>query len=548
MRAPTSRSLPRTRSTNRAVKASIVGMAMVALVSATPDSPFNARLPHGMQPFGPIRWIGDLVGLNRLGDLGLMIAGLVATSVAAIGFVLLLREAWNGRIAMRTVVILAVVYHLVVLMLPLLFSRDVYSYAYYGRIFSTYGGNPYTMTPKDFPLNSLWRYTWPGWRGTPSVYGPLFTWISAFLTSTTKSIPSLITAFQVTAAAASLGTMAILARLVGKVRPERAVFAVAIIGLNPIVVFHVVGGGHNDMLVAFFVAAAVALLFARREMMSAIALGLAMGVKATAIVPMLLLVVAIVASAPPERRRRVLFTYGGVVAVVWVALALPFLSTQNPTLGLLEVSKHDSWMAPGQLIVRLSSGIGGLIGGDAFREPFAMVARLSLFAMSTTGVVLIARRVWSDPAARTPTALAAAWGWALLIVVLPSPVLFTWYLMWILPLAWVLPRIARRGIVILSAFFIATQLVTEAARLPDVLRSVKLPFGHPIAIAVCIWVGIDFVRRIRRGIPLDAETIEPSLGDAFEAGPIEFEPELEFPSRVPEPLGARVPMAALRLR
>jgi hypothetical protein len=71
--------------------------------------------------------------------------------------------------------------------------------------------------------------------------------------------------------------------------------------------------------------------------------------------------------------------------------------------------------------------------------------------------------------------------------------------------------------VILSAFFVVTQLVTETSRLPAFLRTVKLPFGHPIAIAVCVWVGIDLIRRLRRGTPLDAETDEPAFGDAFEA-------------------------------
>ena len=90
--------------------------------------------------------------------------------------------------------------------------------------------------------------------------------------------------------------MVIVARLVQRVRPERAIFAVAVIGLNPIVVFHVVGGGHNDMLVALFVAAAVSFLFARRELATAICLGLGMSVKASAIVPLILLVVAIAAT------------------------------------------------------------------------------------------------------------------------------------------------------------------------------------------------------------------------------------------------------------
>jgi len=58
----------------------------------------------------------------------------------------------------------SIAFHAIVLMLPLLFSRDVYSYAFYGRIVTTYRANPYGATPSDFPLNSLFPLTWPGWR------------------------------------------------------------------------------------------------------------------------------------------------------------------------------------------------------------------------------------------------------------------------------------------------------------------------------------------------------------------------------------------------
>jgi len=64
------------------------------------------------------------------------------------------------------------------------------------------------------------------------------------------------------------------------------------LGLNPITVYQVVGGGHNDMLVAFFVAAAVSMLFAKRELAAAVYLALGMSVKASAIVPLILLIVS----------------------------------------------------------------------------------------------------------------------------------------------------------------------------------------------------------------------------------------------------------------
>src|SRR5437762_2438349 len=271
LQVPTRRPYSLAPKAMRAVAGSIGGMFFLALVCATPNSPFYPLLPIGMVAANPLRWISGVIGLGHLGTTPLMIVGLLATVSAAGGFVLLAR-------------------------------------------------------------------------------------------------------------CASLGTVAVVGRLVQKVRPERAAFAIAMIGCNPIVVYHVVGGGHNDILVAFFVACAVSFLFARRELLAAISLALGMSVKASAVVPLVLVVVAIVANAPPERRRRVLAMYGAVIAGVWLALALPFLQWTNPTLGLMEVSGHDSWMAPGELIVRVGSGLGGLVG-DSFREPAATAARLLLFSL-----------------------------------------------------------------------------------------------------------------------------------------------------------------------
>lgn len=533
-------------------------MLLVAIVSATPRSPFFALLPRDYEPTGPFRWLADLLGLQYLNDPALMFVGLLATVSAAVTFILVLREAWNGRLSMRTVMTLAIVYQVVVVMLPLLFSRDVYSYAYYGRIVSTYGDNPYTSTPQDYPLNSLWQLTWPGWRGTPSVYGPLFTWISAVITDSAKSLTSLINGFQLLAAAAAIGTLVIVRRLVQQVKPDRALFAVAVIGLNPVVVFHVVGGGHNDILVAFFVAAATALLFARRELLSAVMLGLGMSVKASAAVPLLLMLVAVGARAAPERRARVVAKYSLVSVGIWLVLAFPFLQSANPTLGLLEVAGHDSGKAPGQLIVSLVSWIGGTLGAP-FDTTSGIAAKVILLGLAIAAVWLIARRIWLEPNSRTPLAQVSAWGGSLLLVLLLSPVLGAWYLAWILPLAWAMPRAGRRALVMLSASFVVTELMTESSRLPEFLANVRFPFGHPVAVAVAVWVAIEFIRRMKAKIPFDAESPWPVFGDRFEAGGLGVrgrarerdaaqrpEPGLA-PERAPG-VGALSPLSALRKR
>ena len=150
----------------------------------------------------------------------------------------------------------------------------------------------------------MFDLTWPGWRSTPSVYGPLFTWFSIALTAIVKSVPWVTNAFQFAAAAAVLGTMAIVVKTVRRIRPDRAVFAAVLVAVNPIVVLHVTGGGHNDAFVALFVAAAAWYVFQRRELAAAICLGLAMSIKASAIVPLVILLVAVIAMTPREKRLR----------------------------------------------------------------------------------------------------------------------------------------------------------------------------------------------------------------------------------------------------
>ena len=542
MQAASARPLPLSTSSRRAIWVFAIGMVCVGLVAATPGSPYPAVLPQGQEPGGPFRWVSDLLFLRHLGQYGLVFLGTAALITAAAGFLMILREALQGRLQMRTAVLLAIAANLAVLTLPLLFSRDVYSYAFYGRIFNAYGASPYAATPADFHLNSMFDLTWPGWRSTPSVYGPLFTWFSIALTAIVKSVPWVTNAFQFAAAAAVLGTMAIVIKTVRRIRPDRAVFAAVLVAVNPIVVLHVTGGGHNDAFVALFVAAAAWYVFQRRELAAAICLGLAMSIKASAIVPLVILLVAVIAMTPREKRLRTLGVFGGSVAAVWIVLAIPFLDGHNWALGVTQVAGNDSWMSAGQAVVRAFSGLGGLIGGEIAREPAQAVARVVLLAVAGIAVIAIARRTWRDPSARTPEALVAAFGWAFLAILLTSPVLYTWYLVWVLPLAWALPRVPRRALILLSMALLASQLVTESAQIPAALQQVNLAYGHPVTILIAIWVGRDFIRRMRRGVPLHAETLEPVLGDRFELEPPAVAPP---PVRVP---GGPQPVASMRRR
>ena len=168
----------------------------------------------------------------------------------------------------------------------MLFSRDVYSYAYYGRIAGVYGQNPYVATPADFPNDPLAALVGPKWIDTPAVYGPLFTGVTSLLARWIDTVEGLVATFRLLAIAASLGTVALIAATTRRVWPARAAFAAAAFGLNPVVLFQSAASGHNDLWVALAIAAAFWLLLSGRELPAIAVLTLGTLVKATAGLPL----------------------------------------------------------------------------------------------------------------------------------------------------------------------------------------------------------------------------------------------------------------------
>ncbi|MBA3691080.1 MAG: DUF2029 domain-containing protein, partial [Actinobacteria bacterium] len=312
---------PQTRTATPALVGSAASVLLLALVASIPRSPFLPELPQGVKPSGPLVWLADALALDSLHGNALVALGVVAAALGAAALLLLLREAARGRISLRAVVLLSVAAHVVVVLLPVMFSRDVYSYIAYGRIGGLYHANPYVQTPVDFPADPILSLVGHRWVDTPAVYGPLFTGVSALLTRSVRSIPALVTTFRLIAAATSLATVALIGWTARRERPERAAFAVAAFGLNPVILFQSVGGGHNDLLLALAVAAAFALALQDRALLAVAVLALSTLVKASAALPLLLLVVWVVARRPEGTRLRAGLIHGGLAALIGFVVA-----------------------------------------------------------------------------------------------------------------------------------------------------------------------------------------------------------------------------------
>ena len=492
------------RSATRAVAFSIVGVVAFATFAAAPGSPFQPVLPLGFKAGGPFVRLGRLLTLDRLSGNLQVVTGVFVIVVAVVSFLFLLWEAWRGNVSLRAGLLLVVGFHAVVLLLPLLFSRDVYSYAFYGRIVGVYHGNPYVQTPLVYAKDPMWNLLGPKWVDTPAVYGPLFTSVAGVIARLVQSPIGQVNAYRVLAVTASLSTVFVTAWTAREIWPSRAAFAVVAFGANPVILFHSVGSAHNDLLVALSIAVALAFVVRGKELPAIASLTLGALIKATGVLPLLLLVAYCVARRPPERRPRVLLSDVGLVAAIVLLFAAPYLQLHDPTLGMVELAGHEGWLAPSLFLQRIFDDVHlGVLG---------LVARVAAAGLLVVCVGALAREVWRRAGELSPRGNGAAWGWVLLLLLLLGPVLLPWYVVWAMPLVWLMPRPARSALIGTGALLAVSQWSTEALNSPTF--SVNLLVGRwlvsPIIFGLLIWMLFDLMRRIRGGLPLESEEDVPA--------------------------------------
>jgi len=549
-------------SADLAVVAVVVSFAAVAVTAGMVHSAISPpRLP-GTGPPAELRAVADGLGVGGLGRRGAALLSLSVVTASVAAFLFGLREAWHGRLSARKVLWFAIAFQVVAAALPLLLSRDVYSYAIYARIDAVHHANPYVATPLHFPGDPLLPFVGPVWRGAPSIYGPAFTMVSGAVARLTSSPVGLVWAFKVLAGLAAIGTLLVVAWIAKRVAPGRAAFAIALFGWNPAIVVYATGGGHNDLLVALCIAGALAVLIRggvfdragrdapaepterrwegpRHELLAVGLLTLGTLVKASAAPALALAVVASVAARPQGRRLRLLCAEAAVVIVLVVAFAAPYWQTRNPTLGVSSLATHRGWVTATRLLLATLGGVAENLWGSGGRSAVEAVIRISVTATAFIGLglvaVAVARRVarrgageggstWSAP--WTAGAEGAAWGWALLLFIVASPVLLPWYMAWILPVAWVLPRAGRVVAVVVSCLLCVTHAIAEPELVYHVY-TVQLWIGHdvvgPLMLATLVWVAARSVRMARGRSALEDGALAPPPVDRGEPVPARAE-------------------------
>lgn len=410
----------------------VAGYFAMAVVAGAPNSPLTVLLPNGAAPPPWARFLADAADLDDVGRRGLTAVAWVLLVVVVAAFAVVVFEAWSKRIRLAAVLTAASCSLLIAVVGPLLLSRDVYTYAAYGRIEALYGGNPYLTTLSAFPHDRFVAVTSVQWLHTHSHYGPLFTLASAGLARAwAGSVDGTILAFKVLAGvsiAAATGLVALAAR---KIRPERAALAAALVGLNPVIVVHTVGGGHVDALIAAPLAAACALVATRPAARSVRAFAITVLITLACLVKTVMLPVLLLWFAWLARPRgvRALPIHLLVVAALIVATAGAFVSTSHPWAPYATLGGIEFWASPSHFVAHgAQTFVASVAGTHAAHNTRVVVesAFLLLYAVLLWRLVQRVRGV--DARAPIPE-----WGIALFMLALSLPYLLPWYAAWFVP-------------------------------------------------------------------------------------------------------------------
>jgi alpha-1,6-mannosyltransferase len=201
----------------------------------------------------------------------------IAIAVGALGLWIGLRAlaaGWQPRV--RRLFALGTGLSLVTITVPPLTSADVLMYAAYGRL-QAIGRDPYGITPAEVfrgQFDPVLRWTERPWQDTPSVYGPITSWTQLLANrwggDNMHDIVFWLQVFAVVSFIITCAGAVLLARGDSRRQARATLLTIA----NPVLIWAVVAGAHNEALSVMF--AVFGLLMVRKSPFAAgIGIGLA---------------------------------------------------------------------------------------------------------------------------------------------------------------------------------------------------------------------------------------------------------------------------------
>jgi hypothetical protein len=320
-------------------------------------------------------------------------------TLAAIAYLLAIREFFNTSAFPRRVVILglvlAAVWHIAFLRLPPGADDDVHRYVWDGRL-QRLGYNPYLVVPSDPAAKNLHTAQTRTLNNPdlPSPYPPGAELFFRAVTAIHESVSALKVAFVM----CEFGLAFVLLDVLRT--SKRGAHLVLVFLWNPLLAVEVAGSGHVDIVGALLLVISIAALARRWRSIAALMLALSIAVK---FLPIVLL---------PLYCKRVRMRDAALAAAVFALLYVPFLNHGHVPIGSLNTYVQT---------FRFNGPVFSMLARFA---PPQLLAGLAVLA----GLVTAS---WLRRAA--PECSPEVFAWPMAATLLCAPVVFPWYLLWLLP-------------------------------------------------------------------------------------------------------------------
>jgi alpha-1,6-mannosyltransferase len=324
---------------------------------------------------------------------------IIPLAVAGIAYLLAIRELFSTPKFPKHVIFfgltLAALWHFLFLRLPPGSDDDIHRYLWDGRV-QRLGYNPYIVVPSEPALASL-HTSETRTLNNPEVPSPYPAGAQLFFRAVT-SIHESTFALKVAFVVCDLTIVVVLFDVLRRTgQEEHWVLAYA---WHPLLATEVAGSGHIDIVGVLLLLASAAALVRRWRAAAAISFGLAVAVK---LLPIVLL---------PLYWRRVRMRDGALAAIILVLLYVPFLHKGRITFGSL----------------------GTYVQSFRFNDPvFATLERMTAPQVVAGLAVLVGflTAIWLR--GKSEVCSSDAFAWPMAASLLCAPVVYPWYLLWLLP-------------------------------------------------------------------------------------------------------------------
>ncbi|SEH75542.1 alpha-1,6-mannosyltransferase [Mycolicibacterium rutilum] len=383
--------------------------------------------------------------------------GLVLSSILLWAGVALMLAAWLwlgrrviGRTTSEYTMVATTGFWLLPLLLSVpLFSRDTYSYLAQGALLRD-GFDPYAVGPIDNP-NSLLDNVSPIWTTTTAPYGPGFILIAKFVTMVVGEDVVAGTMLLRLGMLPGLALLIWAAPRVARHIGADGATALWICVLNPLVIIHLMGGVHNEMLMVGLMMAGIALTFSGHHFAGVGLIGAAVAVKATAGLALPFMVWVWARDLRDRRGFAPVKAFAAATAasaLIFVAVFAVLSLAAGVGLGWLTALagsvKIINWLTLPTAAANLINVFGGLFLPVNFYAVLDIARIIGIAAIALSLPLLWWRFRHTDREALTGIA------WVMVVVVLLVPAALPWYYTWPLAVVAALAQ-TRRSIAVIAA-------------------------------------------------------------------------------------------------